>query len=71
MPSAQGSHFSHNMISFRMLCLSVRHTDGGSIDWYQLNEHGAVNEARLLFRPDCHLLIEVQGRTGRGVIRDG
>jgi hypothetical protein len=59
------------MISFRVLCLSVRHTDGRCIDRYRLNKHEAVNETRFPLRPDSHLLIEVQGRTGRGVIRDG
>lgn len=71
MRSAQGSHFSHNMISFRVFCLPVRYTDGRCIGWYRLCKHEGVNETRLPLRPDSHLLIEVQGRTGQGVIRDG
>ena len=67
----QGSHFSHNMISFKVLYLSVRHTDSQCIDWYRLNKHETVNEARFRLRLVSHLLIEIQGRTGRGVIRYG
>lgn len=67
---SQGSHFFHNITSFRVFYFSVRHTDRHPIDWSWLESQGHLAEtphvrhARLK-RP---LRIRVDGRTGRGVI---
>lgn len=67
---SQGSHFFHNITSFRVFYFSVRHTDRHPIDWGWLEGQGHLAEtphvrhARLK-RP---LRIRVDGRTGRGII---
>jgi hypothetical protein len=67
---SQGSHFFHNITSFRVFYFSVRHTDRYPIDWDWLDlqdlamETPHVRHVRLT-RP---LRIKVDGRTGRGVI---
>jgi hypothetical protein len=70
---SQGSHFFHNMISFKVLYLSVRHTDGRGIDWNWLNAQDALCETRFArwVRLPSPLLIKVDARTGRGMIRHG
>jgi hypothetical protein len=70
---SQGSHFFHNMISFEVLYLSVRHTDHHRIDWGWLDAQGITTETRFVrrVRLTTPLLVKVDGRTGRGVIRHG
>ncbi len=68
---SQGSHFFHNMISFGVFYLSVRHTDSHAIRWDWMNELPAVNESELVrhVRLPGPLCIRVDGKAGRGVIR--
>jgi hypothetical protein len=68
---SQGSHFFHNMISFGVFYLSVRHTDSHAIRWDWMDELPAVNESELVrhVRLPGPLSIRVDGKAGRGVIR--
>lgn len=70
---SQGSHFSHNMISFKVLRLSVPHTDSHRIDWERLCKQTTVTETRFArrLRLASPLLVKVGGRTGRGVVCHG
>ena len=67
---SQGSHFFHNITSFKVFYFSVRHTDRHPIDWGWLDRQDLVLESphvrhARLSRP---LRIKVDGRSGRGVI---
>ncbi len=67
---SQGSHFFHNLISFDVLYLSVRHMSDFSIQWDWLDRQPTVTETQFvrhihLSRP---LDMKVDGRNGRGVI---
>jgi hypothetical protein len=67
---SQGSHFFHNITSFKVFYFSVRHTDRHPIDWGWLERQDLVAETphvrhARLSRP---LRIKVDGRSGRGVI---
>jgi hypothetical protein len=68
---SQGSHFFHNVISFRVLYLSVKHTGPRQIDFDWLNQQSCVEETTFVkhVRLDDPLSIKVDGRSGRGVIR--
>jgi hypothetical protein len=67
---SQGSHFFHNLSSFRANYFMVRHDGSRSINWDWLNRQTVVWETELvrhvrLRRP---LTVRVDGRTARGVI---
>ena len=68
---SQGSHFFHNVISFSVLYLSVRHTGPWPIDWEWLDGREAVAETEFVrhVRLSGPLTVKVDGRGGRGVIR--
>jgi len=67
---SQGSHFFHNLSSFRASYFMVRHHGPFSINWNWLNRQPAVTETDLV----CHVrlatpvLVKVDGRTARGVV---
>jgi len=67
---SQGSHFFHNMISFSVLYLSVRHSSGQAIAWEWMDRQEAVRETEFLrhLRLPAPLSVRVDGRSGRGVI---
>ncbi len=67
---SQGSHFFHNVTSFRVLYFSVRHRSSRAIDWDWLAGRPAVQETRFArhVRLERPLRVAVDGRTGRGVI---
>lgn len=72
---SQGAHFFHNLISFQVCYLCVRHeTEGGvarsGIDWGWLDGWPAVSETEHVrrVRLDQPLEIKVDGRSGRGAI---
>lgn len=67
---SQGSHFFHNLTSFKVAYFSVRHTGHRGIDWGWIGAQTEVARARFVrhVRTDAPLVIEVDGRTGRGVI---
>jgi len=67
---SQGSHFFHNITSFRVSYFPVRHAGPYAIDWAWLN--GRPAEAETAFCRHVHLstnlLVKVDGRTGRGTV---
>jgi hypothetical protein len=67
---SQGTHFFHNLTSFRVCYLTVRHTDRHRIDWEWLDRQPAAAETELVrhLRLAAPLTVKVDGRTGRGVI---
>jgi len=67
---SQGSHFFHNITSFRVLYLSVPHWERYTIDWKWLREQKAVTETEFVrhVKLPTPLKIKVDGTTSRGVI---
>lgn len=67
---SQGSHFFHNMTSFRVHYLTVSHAGPYKIDWERLGRLPAVAEAEFVrsVRTPRPLRVRVDGRAGRGVI---
>jgi hypothetical protein len=71
---SQGSHFFHNLSSFRVSYFTIRHGGAvGSIDWEWLDGKPAASETSWLrhVRLPEPIEVRVDGRTGRGVIRKG
>jgi len=68
---SQGSHFFHNVTSFKIFYFSVHHWEEYGIDWEWLKEQAMVSEGRYIQRVELQspLMIKVDGRSGRGVIR--
>jgi hypothetical protein len=67
---SQGSHFFHNISSFRVSYFSVPAASAGAIDWAWLSAQPALRETPWLrhVRLATPLRVEVDGRTGRGII---
>jgi len=67
---SQGSHFFHNLSSFRTTYFMVRHGRHLGINWDWLNQQPVVHETELIrhVRPARNLVIRVDGRSRRGVI---
>lgn len=67
---SQGSHFFHNLISFRVLYLSLRHDGPYRVDWEWLEHLPAVTETQFVrhVRSERPLVVRVDGRSRRGVI---
>ncbi len=68
---SQGSHFFHNITSFRRALLHrAAHRAATPIDWAWLDRQPAVAETELVrhVRLASPLRVKVDGRTGRGVI---
>lgn len=68
---SQGSHFFHNLISFRVCYLMISHNDKPGINWAWLENQRAEAETAHVrhVRLARHLLVMVDGRSRRGVIR--
>jgi hypothetical protein len=68
---SQGSHFFHNLLSFRVFYLSVPHTDSRGVRWDILDRQPAMTEGEFVrhIRLDDPLRVRVDGRSGRGVIQ--
>jgi hypothetical protein len=67
---SQGSHFFHNITSFRVLYLAVSDVRKGRVDWAWLDAQPATSQTerlRHLWLP-TPLRVKVDGRTSRGVI---
>jgi len=67
---SQGSHFFHNITSFRIGYFSVPYDGRFPIDWAWLGRQAVARETDLvrhvkIARP---LVVKIDGRTGRGVI---
>jgi Pyruvate phosphate dikinase, AMP/ATP-binding domain len=67
---SQGSHFFHNLSSFRASYFMVQHGRRPGIDWDWLNRQPVVHETGLIrhVRPAEKLSVRVDGRTARGII---
>jgi hypothetical protein len=67
---SQGSHFFHNLSSFRASYFMVRHGGPYGINWDWLNRQAVISETDLVrhVRLVKNLVVRVDGRTGRGVI---
>jgi hypothetical protein len=67
---SQGSHFFHNMTSFKVFYFSISPSDRYKIDWGWLNGQNAVHDTEFVrhVRFPAPLKIKVDGRTSRGVI---
>jgi pyruvate phosphate dikinase-like enzyme len=67
---SQGSHFFHNLSSFRTCYFMVRHDGPCVIDWDWLNRQRIVQETELVrhVRPGGMLSVRVDGRSRRGVV---
>jgi hypothetical protein len=67
---SQGSHFFHNMTSFRVSYLPVHHDRRPGIDWDWLQGQELVTETDHVrhVRLNAPLLVKVDGRTRRGGI---
>lgn len=68
---SQGSHFFHNITSFRVLYFSVPFNEKHNIDWNWINSLQTIKEKQYikhvrLLKP---LLVKVDGRTGKGIIK--
>ncbi len=70
---SQGSHFFHNLISFRVLYLSLRHGGRYTVDWDWLNRRETIRESDRVkhVRSEKFVLAKVDGRSRRGVVRYG
>ena len=67
---SQGSHFFHNLSSFRASYFMVRHDGPFSINWDWLNRQPVVTETELVMhvRLTTPVLVKVDGRRARGVV---
>ncbi len=70
---SQGSHFFHNLTSFRVPYLTVRHTGTYRIDWKWLDDLPPITETEFVrhVRAPRPLCVKVDGRAGRGLILHG
>jgi hypothetical protein len=68
---SQGSHFFHNLTSFRVSYFSVRHDSDLSIDWKWLATQKVIEDMKYVrhIRLEKPLKICVDGRRSRGVIQ--
>ena len=67
---SQGTHFFHNLTSFRVGYLHVSHLREPPIDWSWLAERTVVGESEFIrhVRLEAPLLVKLDGRTGRGAV---
>jgi hypothetical protein len=67
---SQGSHFFHNISSFKVSYFSVRYDRDKQIDWEWLSRQETIAETEFVrqVRLRTPLRIKVDGRTGRGAI---
>lgn len=70
---SQGSHFFHNLSSFRASYFMVRHDGPFPINWDWLNQQPVASETELVrhVRPAVPVSIRVDGRSARGVVMAG
>lgn len=68
--ASQGSHFFHNITSFKVGYFTIHHADEHPIKWEWLAARRTVTETAYLNHVELAqpLLIKVDGRTGRGVV---
>jgi hypothetical protein len=70
---SQGSHFFHNITSFKIFYFSVHHWEEYGVDWDWLKEQRMIFEGEFVRHVELSspLSIKVDGRSGRGVIHHG
>ena len=70
---SQGSHFFHNLSSFRASYFMVRHDGRFAINWDWLKQQPVVCATEFVrhVRPSSSISIRVDGRTARGIILAG
>jgi hypothetical protein len=68
--ASQGSHFFHNISSFRVFYFSLLRSEQNNLDWTWLNEQSVKTETNFVRHVELKspLLMKVDGRTGKGVI---
>lgn len=68
---SQGSHFFHNLTSFNVYYFSINYDGKFKIDWDWLNKQEIIDETEFVKHVKLTepLIIKVDGRTGRGVIK--
>ena len=68
---SQGSHFFHNLTSFKVSYFSVHHESNNKIDYNWLNQQNVLNEKSYIkhVKLGSPLTIKIDGRSGRGIIR--
>jgi hypothetical protein len=67
---SQGSHFFHNVTSFKVCYFSIPFKGPYKIDWDWIAKQELIEETRFIkhIRTNKPLRVKVDGRTGRGVI---
>ena len=67
---SQGSHFFHNLTSFKIFYLSIHHSGDYGIDWERLANEPAVDETEFVRHVEfaSPLKVRVDGKNGRGLI---
>jgi len=70
---SQGSHFFHNVTSFKIFYFSIRHHEELGIDWDWLKQQQSRTGEAMVRHVELAspLLIKVDGRSGRGVVLHG
>ncbi len=70
---SQGSHFFHNLSSFRASYFMVRHDGPFPINWEWLNRQAVMHDTELVrhVRLSAPLMVRVDGRSTRGVVLAG
>ena len=69
-PLSQGSHFFHNVTSFKICYFSIYHWGEYKIDWNWLNSQKVVSETKFIrwAKPSKPITVKVDGKNNRGVI---
>jgi hypothetical protein len=65
---SQGSHFFHNLMSFRACYLSVPEHGAGGVRWSFMEDRTAEWEGEFVRHVRLPVQLKVDGRTGRGVV---
>ncbi len=67
---SQGSHFFHNVTSFRVFYFSIPYSGEFPINWEWLNNQEKVSDSEHIthVKLTSPLLVKVDGRSGRGII---
>jgi hypothetical protein len=68
---SQGSHFFHNLTSFKVSYFSVQHDSDFNIDWSWMETQKVIEDLQYVrhIRLNESLKIRIDGRKGRGVIQ--
>ncbi len=68
---SQGSHFFHNLTSFKVSYFSIHHNSEFKIDWEWLEQQEVIDDLKFVrhIKLKKPVIIKVDGRKGRGVIK--